>query len=276
MTLDYPRGHLHRTYGIALSEARKPGSIEVYLNVGSRLDDQSDLAPIALSGLATGALRPESIHRVTLTLDGDSIQASEPSLIAIGLRNAAGMAFDPVSGDLYIQDNGVDLADGSEDQLSADELDVIRAERLGDEVPDFGFPNDYIAANTGVRVGSGAEQPVVAFLPIDGGRSEGPAEITFAPPGFPDGLDAGVLVGFHGRYGLAGVANDENPVLYVDLAERSVVPFVPNDAPDVGHLDNLLATTDSLYMADINRLGPMGTTAPQGVIYQVKALAEDS
>jgi hypothetical protein len=185
------------------------------------------------------------------------------------------MSFDPAGGDLYFQDNGMNLQDGSDDQLSADEIDVIPADRLGREVLDFGFPDDYIAADTGSRVGSGAEQPVVVFLPIDGSRSEGPAEIAFAPPGFPDGLDAGLFVGFHGRYGLAGLANDENPLLHVDLEDRSARPFVPNDAPDIGHLDNVMATDDSLFMADINRLGPMGSTSPQGVIYQVKAIAED-
>ena len=275
MTLDYAREHVHRTYGIAVREAQAPGSVEVYFNIGSRLDDASDLAPVGLAGLATGALRPESIHRVTLAIDGDRVTASEPELVATGLRNAAGMAFHPESGDLYLQDNGMNLDDGSEDQLSADELNVIPTERLGREVLDFGFPSDYVAAGTGARVGGGAEQPVLAFLPTGDGQAEGAAEITFAPPGFPAGLDTGLFVGFHGRYSLGGVANEENPVLYVDLAERVTVPFVPNDAPDVGHLDSLLSTSDSLFLADINRLGPMGSTAPQGVIYQVKALDED-
>ena len=274
MTFAYPTEHVHKTYGIAVREGAATGTVEVYFNVGSRVNDASDPAPVAVSGLLDATVQPESIYRVTLSDDGESVRASDPTLIASGVRNGAGMAFHPRTGDLWFQDNGID-DDGSEDQLSADELNVIPAEGLGQVVLDFGFPDDYVAVETGVRVGSGGEPPVVAFTPIDGSQSEGPAEITFAPPGFPAGLDTGVFVGFHGRYGQAGLDNEENPLLYVDLDERVVVPFVPNVAPDIGHLDNILATTDSLYIADINRLGAVGTPDAQGVIYQVTALSPE-
>ena len=275
LTFDYPDAHVHLTYGLALREGSRLGSVEAYFNVGSRLNDRSDLAPIAVNGLVEAAVQPEAIHRVTLFDDGEAVRASDIELIATGVRNGAGMAFDPLGGDLWFQDNGINLDDGSEDQLSADEIDVIPSEVLGIDVLDFGFPDAYVAAGTGVPVGSGGEPPVVALFPIDGSQSEGPAEITFAPPGFPDGLDSGIFVGFHGRYGLAGIANEENPLLYVDVTERSALPFLPNEAPDIGHLDNVLATANSLFVADINRLGPMGSTSPQGVIYQIKAVGDD-
>ena len=185
MTFAYPTEHVHKTYGIAVREGAATGTVEVYFNVGSRVNDASDPAPVAVSGLLDATVQPETIYRVTLSDDGESVRASDPTLIASGVRNGAGMAFHPRTGDLWFQDNGINLDDGSEDQLSADELNVIPAERLGQVVLDFGFPDDYVAVETGVRVGSGGEPPVVAFTPIDGSQSEGPAEIDLRPAWLP-------------------------------------------------------------------------------------------
>jgi glucose/arabinose dehydrogenase len=274
LTLDYPDGHLHLTNGLALRPGTNASEVELYFNVGSRLNASHDPEPIATRGLIDTPLRPESIYRITLSDDGDQVTAADARLIAIGVRNGASMAFHPSTGDLYFQDNGIDLEDGSDGQLSADELDVIEQGRLGVEVLDFGFPDAYADASTGARVGLGGEDPIVTFEPIADSESEGAAEITFAPSSFPDGLTGGILVGFHGRRVLGGVANEENPVLYVDLEERAAFPFIPNTAPDVGHIDNLLAVPDALYLADMNRLGTLGDQHAEGVIYRIGAVGD--
>ena len=64
------------------------------------MNDASDPAPVAVSGLVDATVQPETIYRVTLTDDGESVRASEPTLIASGVRNGAGMAFHPTTGDL--------------------------------------------------------------------------------------------------------------------------------------------------------------------------------
>jgi glucose/arabinose dehydrogenase len=276
ITLDFPRDHVHKTYGLALRPGAADGSAELFFNVGSRLNDESDTTPVPVRGLLKGVLRPESIHRITITHDGSRASASDLRLVATGVRNAAGMALHLTTGDLYFQDNGINLDDGSESQLSADEIDVIPADALDMRVTDFGFPHSYVDAASGQLVGDPAQAPLVAILPLEGSEAEGAAEITFAPPEFLAGLDSGLFVGFHGRYHLAGIENDENPVHYVDIDEPALYAFVPNDAPDLGHIDNLLATTDALYLADMSRFGPVGVPNAEGAIYKVSARAADS
>jgi hypothetical protein len=98
-------------------------------------------------------------------------------------------------------------------------------------------------------------------------------EIAFAPPLFPEPLVNGLFAGFHGRFGLAGAANEENPVAFVDLDDLSYFHFVPNSDPSVGHLDGLLATTDTLFLADISSQGGFSTSAQNsGKIYAIKSL----
>src|SRR5262249_8794602 len=48
--------------------------------------------------------------------------------------------------------------------------------------------------------------------------------------------------------------------------------FTPARQPNVGHLDGLLATEDSLFVADLTTSGSMDNGAGLGVIYQVKSL----
>ena len=125
--------------------------------------------------------------------------------------------------------------------------------------------------DVGERVGG--VQPLVTFQPIpppNGSESEGPTEITFAPSGFPAGLDDGLFVGFHGEFGSAGVANAENPLVYVDLSTGHYFHFVANTEPAIGHLNSLLATSDSLFAADLSSTGSL-STAGNGVIYQIRA-----
>lgn len=282
--LHYPLDQLHQTYGLAVRQLGASRSLELYFNVGSRLNAASDATPVRVSGLIEGALQAESIQRVTLVDDGTALTATDVRLIATGLRNAAGLAFQPGTGDLYLQDNGIDRPGDPEEPLNADELNVIPADRLGRDIVDFGFPTDYVEYRTGLHVdhreapGSGAPgavAPVVAFQPIDGSEAQGAAEMTFAPPLFPDGLNSGIFIGFHGRYSLAGIANEENPLLYVDPATGAYVEFVSNDSPSVGHLDNVLATRDSLYVADLSHDGGLWTAEATGTIYQITSAALD-
>jgi len=140
--------------------------------------------------------------------------------------------------------------------------------------PDFGFPTGYVTYRSGVVVGGGV-QPLVAFQPIPdpytGSESEGPSQIAFAPPGFPAGLNDGVFVGFHGRGQLSGVANEENPVVYVDGAMLAYGHFISNDEPALGHPDGLLSTANSLFIADLTSTGSQNARGT-GVIYQITAV----
>ena len=61
--------------------------------------------------------------------------------------------------------------------------------------------------------GSGGVLPIETFQPIpmpSGSESEGISEIAFVPPSFPTALQGGLFAGFHGRFSLGGVANEEN------------------------------------------------------------------
>ena len=69
-----------------------------------------------------------------------------------------------------------------------------------------------------------------------------------------------------------GAANDKNPLLFADPATGKYFDFVSNDEPGVGHFDQAISTTDSLFLADISSTGDMFNGAGQGVIYQIKAL----
>ena len=162
------------------------------------------------------------------------------------------------------------------------ELNVIPAADLGvAPVKFFGFPTNYIEYRTGRVVGGQGIQPLVAFQPlpnpITGSESEGPNDIAFAPPRFPEGLNNGIFVGFHGKYNLGGIANEENPLVYVDLSPSARTPtnyfhFIGNDEPSIGHLDGLLSTEDSLFIADLTSNGSLSSGGGRGVIYQIKSL----
>jgi hypothetical protein len=222
-----------------------------------------------------------SIYRVMVTDTGSGATVSNLTQIAKGLRNAAGMDFHPVTGDLYFEDNGIDGLQTRDEPLSADELNRLATADLGRIVPDFGFPTDYIDYHTGQRVGSGGVQPLVTFRPLpcascpdpgdpngpDGAESEGPSGITFAPPGFPSYVNNGVFVGFHGKFNAQPSGNEENPVVFWDLGTGQYFHFI--EAFQLGHGDQLLSTEDSLFIADLSTNGSMNTNGGAGVVYQI-------
>jgi hypothetical protein len=246
--------------------------------VGSDTNFAETTRTVALAGTLgiTAALPGDAIHRVELHNGPGGLSATGWTQIATGLRNPTGMAFHPATGDFYIGDNGIDGVVNPNEPTSADEIHVIPAAQLGLAIFDFGFPHAYQAYRTGVNVGAVGEPPLVTFQPLPppgGVEAEGVNEIAFAPPRFPEPLANGLFAGFHGRFGLAGLANEENPVAVVDLDDNSFFHFVRNDDPSVGHLDGLLATTDALYLADISSQGGFsGSAQNSGKIYAVMSL----
>ena len=267
----YPTTMDHGTYGLAVRELPgAAGTYELFFNVGSTANDAAG-ATVEASGLTFGTLLDAAIYRVAIDDRGDVTLVGAPELIATGLRNAAGIALDRESGDLWFEDNGIDTPDNRIEALSADEVNLIPAAEIGGDAEDFGFPNGWVDYRSGEPVGAGGTPPVAAFTPLAGIENEGAADIALAPPGFPDGLNDGVFVGFHGQWDEVGDANEENPVAYVDRATGDVVHVVAEAEPAIGHLDGLLATDDALYLADLTGLGSIAGYEATGVIYRVAA-----
>jgi glucose/arabinose dehydrogenase len=214
---------------------------------------------------------------MTLHDHGTHMEMISVVQIATGLRNASGFAIHPTRGDLYLNDNGIDGLVDTNEPHSADELNSVPRLALGGTIEDFGFPDNYTAYRTGTVVGGAGVQPLIAFQPYTdpdtGLRSEGPNGVTFAPPGFPDGLNTGIFIGFHGKFVLGGLDNDENPVVYADPETGEYFHFILGQQAGIGHLDGLLATRDALYIADLSTGGGLFNNAGQGVIYKIRSLA---
>lgn len=225
---------------------------------------------------AIGILPGDSVFMLTITDHGTNVTATNLTQLASGLRNPAGFVFHLATGDLYFQDNGIDGPVNANEPLSADELNFIARTNLGGLTEYFGFPSNYTAYRTGTKVGGGGIQPLIAFQPIPnpstGRESEGANDIVFAPLGFPDGLNTGIFLGFHGRFNAGGTNNEENPVVYANPATGAYFHFIEGQQPGIGHLDGLMATRDSLFVADLVSTGNTGSGAGAGVIYQIKSL----
>src|SRR6266567_1098830 len=283
INVNYPSGgweHPHSALAVRSTPGHE-GSCDLLFQLGSDQNFAKTTRTATISSTqipgANGTLEGESIYMLTLTDNVTNVVASNLTRLAKGLRNSAGFAFHPVTGDLYFEDNGIDGLVNPDEPLSADELNWIPAAQLGDgTVPDFGFPTNYTAYRTAEIVGGGGVQPLVTFQPppdpFTGSESEGPDDIAFAPPGFPDGLNQGIFVGFHGRFNLGGIPNEENPVVYVALSTSNYFQFIGNDEPNIGHLDGLLSTDDSLFLADLTSTGNTDSSANAGVIYQIQSL----
>lgn len=277
--IDYPTGWLHPHS--ALEVRRTPGqdgSYELFFQLGSRTNFDSTTRNLSLTSTIgiQGDLAGDAVHMITLTDDGTNVTGTNLQQIATGLRNAAGFAWHPETGDLYLQDNGIDGVVNSNEPTSADELNVIPFDQLGGEVEDFGFAENYTDYRTNNVIGGEDIQPLVAFQPLpspNGAEAEGPNDIAFAPALFPDALRGGIFVGMHGKFSLGGTANEENPLVFVDLNDNSYFHFVSNEEAAVGHLDGLLPTRDSLFLADISPSGGFGGPVNDtGVIYQIQSL----
>ncbi|MBK7950478.1 MAG: hypothetical protein IPK00_17415 [Deltaproteobacteria bacterium] len=268
LQIPFPWSHIALT--LAVREVA-PDLFELFFNVGSKEDDLATTGTVPIVGAVAGVVQPDSIYRVVVDDRGPTVTVSGLERIASGLRNAFGIAFQPGTGDLYFEDNSID-GPTPPFEVGVDELDRIPAEEIGGPVEDFGFPSNYFAYRTNAEVGSGGLDPLFTFQPIpppNGAESEGPAEIAFAPPGFPAGLREGLFVGFHGLFTTAGVANPDNPVVYVDLGTGAYFHFVEGAQAATGHPDGLLATGDSLFVSDFTTAN--GFAVPgAGRIYRIR------
>jgi hypothetical protein len=274
------------------------GVYELYFPLGSKVNFATTTATLPLTSTIgiEADLAGDAIHRVRFRDEGGTLVGIDHEQIATGLRSASGLAFHPRTGDLYFEDNGIDGLQKAIEAHSADEVNMIPLAQIGGEIEDFGFPDNHITYRTGeftagtpcvrtlnvlcepVDVEPLTRQdipPLFAFTPLpnpaDGSESEGPNEITFAPPGFPLGLNNGLFVGFHGQFSRSGLSNEENPLVFADLQTGEYFHFVGNDEPRVGHLDGLLATRDRLYVADISSNGGFGSSGGgTGFIYRIR------
>jgi len=280
IALSFPANWSHTSYALAVHELDAQ-THHIYFNVGSFDNANATSASASASGLVTGTLVGDSVYRFTLSDQGvGALQVSGLIRIAAGLRNAAGIARDESSGDLWLSENGIDSPQNLAEPFSADELNAVAASDLGGSAEDFGFPSGYVAYRTGTVVGGGI-QPLIAFQPIpdpqSGAEAEGAVEIAFAPPLFPASLQGGVLVGFHGMFAQAGAANEENAVAFVDRANGGYFHFLPPGQTGVGHPNGLLATQDSLFIADFSSQGAISVAGSgSGVIHQLRAIGPDA
>ena len=319
INFSFPAGWEHTSYAsVVRPTPGQPGYFDVIFNVGSEyngvligsngnvvLDGNGNPTYVPSNGTATagglisGTLLPDSLYMVTIHDNNGTPVVANLKRIAAGLRNAASLAIDPSSGDLYIADNGIDGNGNGADAWSSDELDRIPAAQFGTSVPYFGFPEQengqltesyYKAiAKPGDSVTvvnpSVGTQPLIAFeplpdssLPADGSRSQGSSGFALSPPDFPAGLNQGAFIGFHGDFiKTGGTANDKNPVIFADPSTGHYFDFVSNDLANIGHIDEMLSTSDSLFLADISSGGGMAggsmTAGPgQGIIYQIQVI----
>ena len=261
---------LHTTYGLVTRQnPDDPAAWDLVFNIGANGNDRGSSRLVKLSGLIEDKLPDSSIYLATLHDHGESIVFDQPIAVATGIRNTSAMAFHPTTGDLWIAENGIDGLEEPIVSFSADELDIVPADSIGQEALDFGFLSTYTRSDTGAMVGNEGVAPFTVFLPLDGSENEGISSLAFAPPNFPVALLEGVFAGFHGQFDLTGIENEENPLLWIDTETGEHRTVVSNDAPNVGHIDTLVSTNDALFVADMCANGSIGQLDPCGVIYRV-------
>ncbi|MCA9100604.1 MAG: hypothetical protein KDA63_05630 [Planctomycetales bacterium] len=281
INIAYPSGGgwTHRHSALQVRDTPgTPDSVDLLFQLGSdsnygattRTAQLTSSANLGLSATLSG----EALHMLTIADDGTELSGVGHVQLASGVRNGAGMAFHPATGDLWFDDNGIDGFVDPNEPTSADELNRIALADIGGAIEDFGFYLNYTEYRTGDVVGGAGVQPIVAFQPygdpFTGDESEGANDIAFAPPAFPEGLNDGVFIGFHGRASLGGVSNEENPVVFYDLATDSYFHFIGVDQAAIGHLDGVISTYDSLFLADIDPDGSLVDDSA-GVIYKIRA-----
>lgn len=276
LTINYSGNWLHPNSAIEVR--RTPNTSENYdllIHLGSEVNFAKTLRKLELTSTIglQDSLTGDALHLLQLQRQANILVPVSLQQVATGLRSAAGAVFSS-SGDLYLQDNGIDGLTDPNEPHSADELNRIPASDIGGAIDDFGFPDNFTAYRTGDVVGGAGIQPISAFQPIPdpftGDESEGPNDIAFAPSAFPAGLNNGMFIGFHGKFFLGGLDNEENPLVYVDLTDSSYFHFIGVGEPDVGHLDGLLSTDSSLFISDLSPTGGFGNgDANKGKIYRI-------
>ena len=67
---------------------------------------------------------------------------------------------------------------------------------------------------------------------------------------------------------MAGIANEENPVVFANLATTNYFQFIGNDEPNMGRLDSLLPLPMiPFFLADLTSTGNTDASVNSGVIY---------
>ncbi|WZO99616.1 hypothetical protein EP7_001223 [Isosphaeraceae bacterium EP7] len=301
----------HTTFALATRPTPgQPGNYDLFFNIGSQLNGvvigsngqvtldangnpipQPTLGTVQATGLLSATLNGDAIHMVTVRDVRGTPRLVNLRQVASGLRNAASMSVDPKTGDLWLADNGIDGNEGSNAAWSTDELDKVPAAEIGKVVQNFGFPYSYVKTVdhpgdpvTVVNPTFGV-QPVIAFQPIPdaagtpaGSQSEGASGFALSPSGFPVGLNQGVFIGFHGKFNQGGTDNEENPLVFANPITGHYFDFISNDLTNIGHLDELFSTSDSLFVADLSSSGDLfsPTGVGDGKIYQIKAIPQPS
>lgn len=258
-------GAIHQSYALAVRpHDDEMGAWDLVFNTGAAGNDTAG-PNVRLSGILSAVIEPASLYMITIRDDGAAVEFGSPIRIASGLRNGTTLAFDPASGDLWIGENGIDGFENPIVSFSADELNVIPADQIGEEVIDFGFPESYVDYASGELIGDA--DPAVAFLPLGGNEAEGVAGIAFAPESLGVDLAGGILAGFHGQFDLTGLDNEENPVRWVDTETGEQFDLISNDSAGIGHLDSMVATERGVYIADFCNGTMTAAAEPCGVIY---------
>jgi glucose/arabinose dehydrogenase len=112
LSLSFPVGWSHTVSNLTVRDAPgQPGRYEIYFNIGAKANNLASAESIPISGLVVANADADSLYRVTIDDTGPSLGASGLERIASGLRNAFGAAFELSTGDLYLQDNGIDGVD---------------------------------------------------------------------------------------------------------------------------------------------------------------------
>ena len=70
------------------------------------------------------------------------------------------------------------------------------------------------------------------------------------------------------------LANEENPLVFYNQTTGRYFDFIGNNEPNIGHLDGLLSTSNSLFIADLSSNGDLFTSqgTGAGVIYEIQAV----
>ncbi len=289
----YPASYIHPSSALAVRQTAGQ-QYELFFNVGSAGNNQITTPGTVTvnSGIfnVAATLNGDSIYKLPITIGTSNLTIANPVQVASGLRNAAALEFDRMTGALYIGDNGIDGLTNANNALTADELNRLTTAQLASgDIKNFGFPNYsekydnpgvYIDGND--RIVSKTDpnwiDPLATFQPLTNpppdSDSEGVASISFAPKNFPTGTNNGAFVGFFGRFGYQSGDDRENPLVYYDLDTGRYFHFLSSKYPggDFGHFTNLLSTQDTLFTVDIAAgSGSLFSSAGlgKGAIYQI-------
>jgi hypothetical protein len=69
------------------------------------------------------------------------------------------------------------------------------------------------------------------------------------------GAGGGEFIGFHGVKNGAGAGNDDNALLYYNFASGLYYPLVSDGTAGVGHLDSILVSGNTVFIADMATAG---------------------